>query len=73
MKTRDERTYPMAWVTAPGKVEFAEKKLAALSPKEVLIGVRACAICGSDLHIFRGNIRLLLFLWPSAMNCPETF
>src|SRR5512135_2048686 len=49
------QTYPMAIVSAPGKVEFLEKKLPELSPKEVLIGVKASSICGSDLHIFKGK------------------
>ena len=48
-------TYPMAVLTAPGKVEFQERKLPALAPKDVLIGVKASAICGSDLHIFKGK------------------
>ena len=45
----------MAIVSAPGKVEFQEKTLPELSPKEVLIGVKASSICGSDLHIFKGK------------------
>jgi len=49
------KTYPMAFVTAPGKVEFREKRLPELSPKDVLIEVKATAICGSDLHIFKGK------------------
>jgi len=49
------QTYPMAVVTSPGKIEFHEKTLPALSPKEVLIGVKASSICGSDLHIFKGR------------------
>jgi 2-desacetyl-2-hydroxyethyl bacteriochlorophyllide A dehydrogenase len=49
------QTYPMAMVTSPGKVEFQEKRLPELSPKEVLIGVKASSICGSDLHIFKGK------------------
>lgn len=47
--------YPMAFVSAPGRIEFQEKRLAPLSTKEVLIRVKACAICGSDLHIFAGR------------------
>jgi len=49
------QTYPMAIVSAPGKVEFQEKRLRELSSKEVLIGVKASSICGSDLHIFKGK------------------
>jgi len=47
--------YPMAFVSAPGKIEFQEKKLAPLPPEAVLIRVKACSICGSDLHIFAGR------------------
>jgi 2-desacetyl-2-hydroxyethyl bacteriochlorophyllide A dehydrogenase len=47
--------YPMAVVTTPGKVEFQEKTLPELSDNQVLIRVRAAAICGSDLHIFKGK------------------
>jgi 2-desacetyl-2-hydroxyethyl bacteriochlorophyllide A dehydrogenase len=49
------QTYPMAIVSAPGKVEFQEKRLSGLSSREVLIGVKASSICGSDLHIFKGR------------------
>jgi len=45
----------MAIVSAPGKVEFQEKRISELSSKEVLIGVKASSICGSDLHIFKGR------------------
>lgn len=49
------QTYPMAYVIAPGKVEFREKELPPLGGRDVLIAVRAAAICGSDLHIFKGR------------------
>ena len=45
----------MAIVSAPGKVEFQERSLPELLPKDVLIGVKASSICGSDLHIFKGK------------------
>lgn len=54
-ETEMTQTYPMAIVSAPGKVEFQERRLSELSLKEVLIGVKASSICGSDLHIFRGK------------------
>ena len=47
-------TYPMAMVTSPGKVEFRERSLPEMGPKDVLVQVKAAAICGSDLHIFKG-------------------
>ncbi|OJX38310.1 MAG: hypothetical protein BGO78_09900 [Chloroflexi bacterium 44-23] len=47
-------TYPMAIITAPGRVEFQQKTLVPLGDEEVLIKIRAAAICGSDLHLFKG-------------------
>ena len=41
------KTYPMAIVRAPGKIEFQKRKLPKLSQSEVLIGVKASSICGS--------------------------
>lgn len=47
-------TYPMAVIARPGKIEFVERRLPALKDDEVLIEVKAAAICGSDLHIYKG-------------------
>jgi len=44
----------MAIITAPGRVEFQQKTLVPLGDEEVLIKIRAAAICGSDLHLFKG-------------------
>ena len=49
------KTYSMAVVTAPGKIDFQERALPSLSEKDVIIQVKAAAICGSDLHIFKGK------------------
>lgn len=49
------KTYPMAYVVEPGKVEFRERELPALGDRDVLIEVKAAAICGSDLHIYKGK------------------
>jgi threonine dehydrogenase-like Zn-dependent dehydrogenase len=50
-----KRTYPMAMITAPGKVEFEERIIPKIAEKDVLIQLKAAAICGSDLHIFKGR------------------
>ncbi len=42
-------------VTQPGKVEFYEKELPLINEDEVLIKVVASAICGSDIHIYKGK------------------
>jgi 2-desacetyl-2-hydroxyethyl bacteriochlorophyllide A dehydrogenase len=47
-------TYPMAVITSPGKIEFQQKTLPVLGDEDVLIRVHAAAICGSDLHLFKG-------------------
>jgi len=47
--------YPMAVVTAPGKVEFVKRTLPPLGEHDVLLRVKACAICGGDLHIYNGK------------------
>lgn len=41
-------------VYEPFKTRFLERQIQALAPDEVLVRVRASAICGSDLHIARG-------------------
>lgn len=40
-------------VTAPHTVAFTERDIPPLQVDEALVAVRASAICGSDLHIFR--------------------
>lgn len=50
-----EKTYPMAFVTAPGQIEYREKKLPELHRHGVLVKVKATSICGGDLHIFKGK------------------
>lgn len=41
-------------VVSPGTVAFVERRIESLAPDHVLVRMRASAICGSDLHIFRG-------------------
>ena len=47
--------YPMAVVTAPGRVEFKKKTLPPLGTHDVLLRVKASGICGGDLHLFKGK------------------
>ncbi|MEA4912026.1 MAG: alcohol dehydrogenase catalytic domain-containing protein [Oscillospiraceae bacterium] len=42
-------------VCEPYKVDFIERDVRALAEDEVLIKIKASAICGSDLHIFKGK------------------
>lgn len=48
-------TYPMAVITAPGKIEFQDRTLPEPGLNDVLVRVKAAAICGSDLHIYKGK------------------
>jgi 2-desacetyl-2-hydroxyethyl bacteriochlorophyllide A dehydrogenase len=47
--------YKMAIIPVAGKIEFQEKELRDPQPNEVLIKVNTAAICGSDLHLFKGK------------------
>jgi len=47
--------YRMAIIPAPGKIEFQEMELRDPLPDEVLIKMHTAAICGSDLHLFKGK------------------
>ncbi len=49
------KTFPMAYITAPGKIEFRETELREPGSDEVMIQVQSAAICGSDLHLFKGK------------------
>lgn len=49
------KTRPMVFVTQPGKVEIRDVPIPHLGDSDVLIKVRAVALCGSDLHIFKGK------------------
>lgn len=42
-------------VCGPGQASFRTRQIGALLPGQVLVRVRATALCGSDLHIFRGK------------------
>jgi len=41
---------------APGRIEFRTDATRPVpGPNEVLVGVKFCGICGSDMHMFRNN------------------
>lgn len=47
--------YPMAMVTAPGKVDFVKRTLPPMGDHDVLLRVKASSICGGDIHLFKGK------------------
>ncbi|MCE1255443.1 MAG: alcohol dehydrogenase catalytic domain-containing protein, partial [Anaerolineae bacterium] len=48
-------SYPMAKVTQAGQISWVDRTLPEFGSHDVLIQVRASAVCGSDLHIFKGK------------------
>jgi len=42
-------------VMRPGSIVLEEREVPACGPGEVLIKVMACGICGTDVHIYRGE------------------
>jgi threonine dehydrogenase-like Zn-dependent dehydrogenase len=40
---------------APGKIEIAEKKIPDVGPNDALIKITTTTICGTDIHIFKGE------------------
>lgn len=39
----------------PGKVEIAEKKIPDIGPNDALVKITTTTICGTDIHIFKGE------------------
>lgn len=52
-----------AFCTAPGTFELRERPRPEAGPGQVLVRVRGCGICGSDLHWFHGS-------FPPPTVCP---
>ena len=44
-----------AVISAPGTVEVATVEDPAPGPREVVVSVAACGLCGTDLHILQGE------------------
>ncbi|RKY69177.1 MAG: alcohol dehydrogenase [Candidatus Latescibacterota bacterium] len=44
-----------ATMIQPGKIVFNDVPKPRVEPREVLIEVKACGICGSDVHVWRGE------------------
>src|SRR4051812_2574146 len=49
------RTMKALLLTEYKKLELTDMPMPAIGPEEVLIRVRACGICGSDVHGFDGS------------------
>ena len=45
---------------SPNNIQVEEKQMPKLTPDSIIVNVKACAICGSDLRIFKeGNKRII--------------
>ncbi len=44
-----------ATMIQPGKIVFSQVPKPQVKPGEVLIEVKACGVCGSDVHVWRGK------------------
>lgn len=56
-------TMQAAFFAGPGKLELREVPVPHAGPGEIVLEVRACGICGSDLHQFEGR-------WPQPEFAP---
>lgn len=45
----------MAMVQSPGRAELVERDVPKAGETEVIIAIKACSICGGDLHIYKGK------------------
>lgn len=46
-------TNRIASIVSKGRIAFAEREVGELMPGQALVRIRASAICGSDLHLFK--------------------
>ena len=46
-------TFTSAWVRHRGKVEYGQEKVREAGPGEVRVRIKACGVCGTDIHFFK--------------------
>lgn len=66
-----KRTYLGSQVWHGPKVEVVEKEMPKIGPTEVLMEVKACGICGSDVHMAQTDERGYM-LYPGLTALPVT-
>lgn len=64
-------TYLGSKVWRNPRIEMIEKQLPAIGPTEVLIQVKACGICGSDVHMLQSDAQGYIF-YPGLTAFPCT-
>ncbi len=60
-----------AWVRRPFEVELRDVAVPDLKPRQVLVKVEACGICGTDLHFARGRAESWMPLGHEAVGIVE--
>lgn len=53
--SRAKRTMKAAVFVAPGRIELREKPIPTVGPRDALIRVTTTTICGTDVHILKGE------------------
>jgi threonine dehydrogenase-like Zn-dependent dehydrogenase len=57
--TRSRRTKPTAMraavISAPGAISFIERPLPCLRPRQVLVRMQGCGVCGSNVPVWEGR------------------
>jgi len=48
----EERYMKSAWVTGKNRIDVREQDISPPGPGEVLVKIKACGICGTDLHFY---------------------
>jgi alcohol dehydrogenase len=52
---RERRTMKAAVFVAPGRIELQERPIPAIGPTDALLRVTTTTICGTDVHILKGE------------------
>lgn len=68
---RDMGTMKAAFCTGKETIEVRETEIPKLGPGEVLLRVRACGICGTDLHFYNGALPGVATVPPGHEFCGE--
>ena len=50
---REKHTAPV--MIAPWKIEYRDYELPEIGPRDTLVKMKLCGVCGSDLHLYHGE------------------
>ena len=66
--TMDAKPIRQAFFAGDGKIRIVERDLPRAGPGEVLLRVRACALCGSDLRPLRNSHIIPEFMYKAIYD-----